>query len=134
MQTEKLIKEFNFKAVRSSGPGGQHVNKTATKIELSFNIITSKGLTNSEKEILKQKLGSRISNDGNITLQCSSTRSQYRNKAIAIERILELLKLNVKAAKPRRKTKPSKGAIERRLKAKRTQALKKSNRKSPRID
>ena len=134
MQIETLIKEFNFKAIRSGGPGGQHVNKTATKIELSFNIITSKGLTDSEKERLKQKLGSRISSEGNITIQSSGTRSQFRNKAIAIERILELLKLNVRVAKPRRKTKPSKSAIERRLKAKKTQALKKSYRRSPGID
>jgi len=134
MQIETLIKEFNFKAIRSGGPGGQHVNKTATKIELSFNIITSKGLTDSEKERLKQKLGSRISSEGNITLQSSGTRSQFRNKAIAIERILELVKLNVRVAKPRKKTKPSKSAIERRLKAKKTQALKKSSRRSPGID
>ena len=134
MQIEKLIKEFNFKAIRSGGPGGQHVNKTATKIELSFNIITSKGLTDSEKVRLKQKLGSRISSEGNITLQSSGTRSQFRNKAIAIERMLELLKLNVRVAKPRKKTKPSKSAIERRLKAKKTQALKKSYRRTPGID
>lgn len=134
MQIETLIKEFNFKAIRSGGPGGQHVNKTATKIELSFNIITSKGLTDSEKERLKQKLGSRISSEGNITLQSSGTRSQFRNKAIAIERMLELLKLNVRVAKPRKKTKPSKSAIERRLKAKKTQALKKSYRRTPGID
>jgi ribosome-associated protein len=134
MQIETLIKEFNFKAIRSGGPGGQHVNKTATKIELSFNIITSKGLTDSEKERLKQKLGSRISSEGSITLQSSGTRSQFRNKAIAIERMLELLKLNVRVAKPRKKTKPSKSAIERRLKAKKTQALKKSYRRTPGID
>lgn len=134
MQIEKIIKEFGFKATRSSGPGGQHVNKTASKIELSFNIKNSEGLTNSEKERLLLKLDSRISSEGTLTLQCSETRSQFRNKAIVIERAIELIKLNIKVAKPRKKTKPSKGAIEKRLSTKKKQALKKSNRKIIRLD
>ena len=134
MQIEKIIKEFGFKATRSSGPGGQHVNKTASKIELSFNIKNSEGLTNSEKERLLLKLDSRISSEGTLTLQCSETRSQFRNKAIVIERAIELIKLNIKVAKPRKKTKPSKGAMEKRLSTKKKQALKKSNRKIIRLD
>jgi len=134
MHTETLIKELSFKAVRSSGPGGQHVNKTATKVEVSFLITTSEALSEVEKERLLAKLATRISSEGTITLQCGETRSQSRNKAIVIERLLALLKENLKVSKPRKKTKPSKSAIERRLKAKKTQALKKSTRKPPSVD
>jgi ribosome-associated protein len=67
-------------------------------------------------------------------LQCGETRSQHRNKAIVIERLVELLQKNLKVAKPRKKTKPSKGAIERRLKSKKENAFKKSNRKPPKIE
>ncbi len=134
MHTETLIKEFSFKAIRSSGPGGQHVNKTATKVEVLFNIEASQGLTPTEKERLKRKLASKISSEGNITLQCGETRSQHRNKTIVIKRLLELLEQHLKVSKPRKKTKPSKSVIERRLKAKKSQALKKSNRKPPKIE
>jgi ribosome-associated protein len=134
MNIDTLIKELTFKAIRSSGPGGQHVNKTSTKVEVSFHIASSEALTEAEKERLQIKLASRITSERVITLQCGETRSQSRNKAIVIERLLTLLKENLKVSKPRKKTKPSKSAIERRLKAKKSQALKKSSRKPPSID
>ena len=134
MNSEALIKELTFKAIRSSGPGGQHVNKTSTKVEVSFNLVTSEVLSEVEKERLQIKLASKISSEGFIVMQCGETRSQSRNKAIVIERLLTLLKENLKVSKPRKKTKPSKSVIERRLKAKKTQALKKSARKPPSID
>ncbi|MCB0465639.1 MAG: aminoacyl-tRNA hydrolase, partial [Aequorivita sp.] len=61
MNTEKLISELSFKAIRSSGPGGQHVNKTASKVEVSFNLETSEALSETEKERLRNKLSSKIS-------------------------------------------------------------------------
>lgn len=131
MNTEILISELNFKAIRSSGPGGQHVNKTASKVEISFNLDASQALSETEKERLHLKLSSKISSEGLIMLQCGETRSQHRNKAIIIERLIELLQRNLKVAKPRKKTKPSKGAIERRLKSKKEHALKKADRKPP---
>ncbi len=131
MNTEILISELNFKAIRSSGPGGQHVNKTASKVEISFNLDASQALSETEKERLHLKLSSKISAEGLIMLQCGETRSQHRNKAIIIERLIELLQRNLKVAKPRKKTKPSKGAIERRLKSKKEHALKKADRKPP---
>ena len=134
MNSEALIKEFTFKAIRSSGPGGQHVNKTSTKVEVSFHLVASEVLSQLEKERLLLKLASKISSEGFIVMQCGETRSQSRNKAIVIERLLTLLKENLKVSKPRKKTKPSKSVIERRLKAKKTQALKKSSRKPPSID
>ncbi len=134
MDIETLLSELHFKGIRSSGPGGQHVNKTASKVEVSFNLESSKALSEIEKDRLRAKIPTKISSDGNITLQCGETRSQHRNKTIVMERLLELLKSNLKRAKKRKKTKPSKNAIERRLKSKREQAMKKSNRKPPRID
>jgi ribosome-associated protein len=134
MNVDLLLKELNFKAVRSSGPGGQHVNKTASKIELTFDIVTSGALSEFEKKRLANKLGTRISQEGIIRLECSESRSQHRNKAIAIERLITLLKQNLRISKPRKKTKPSKNAIERRLKGKKERALKKINRKPPRFE
>lgn len=131
MNTEILISELNFKAIRSSGPGGQHVNKTASKVEVSFNLDSSEALSEIEKERIRLKIPTKISSEGIIMLQCGETRSQHRNKAIVIERLVELLQKNLKVAKPRKKTKPSKGAIERRLNSKKEHALKKSNRKPP---
>lgn len=133
MNTEVLISELNFKAVRSSGPGGQHVNKTASKVEVSFHLDASEALSEIEKERLHTKLSSKISSEGILTLQCGETRSQHRNKAIVIERLVALIQQNLKVAKPRKKTKPSKGAIERRLKSKKENALRKANRKPPEI-
>lgn len=134
MKTEVLISELSFKAIRSSGPGGQHVNKTASKVEVSFDLENSEALSETEKERLRHKLSTKISSEGIIMLQCGETRSQHRNKAIVIERVVELLQQNLKVPKPRKKTKPSKGAIERRLKSKKENAFKKSNRKPPKIE
>jgi len=134
MNVETLLKELKFKATRSSGPGGQHVNKTASKIELSFHIDSSEAISEREKQLLLDKLKSRISQEGIISLQCGETRSQHRNKAIAIERLIRLLTLNLTIAKARKRTKPSKSAIERRLKSKKGRSLKKTNRRPPKID
>lgn len=134
MNVELLLTELNFKGIRSSGPGGQHVNKTASKVEVSFNLDASNALSETEKERLRTKLSSKISSEGLIVLQCGETRSQHRNKTIVMERLVELLQQNLKVAKKRKKTKPSKGAMERPLKSKKEHALKKSNRKPPKFD
>jgi len=134
MKTDTIIKELTFKAVRSSGAGGQHVNKTSTKVEASLSIENSEGLTETEKERLKLKLKNRISSEGIITISCSDTRSQHRNKTLVIERMVALLQQKLKVAKPRKKTKPSKGAMKRRIKSKKEHALKKKFRKPPTIE
>ena len=134
MQLEILFREIKFKAVRSSGPGGQHVNKTSSKVEVSFAIQTSDALSDSEKSRLLKRLTSRISSEGILILSCGETRSQHRNKTIVLNRLVALLEENLKVSKIRKKTKPSKSAIERRLKTKKGQALKKTNRKPPTID
>jgi ribosome-associated protein len=134
MQLNILLRELKFKAVRSSGPGGQHVNKTSSKVELSFNLKNSEAIDELEKNRLAVKLGSKISKEGTINLQCGESRSQHRNKVIVIERLVNLLEQNLKITKARKKTKPSKSTIERRLKTKKEQALKKANRKPPKLD
>jgi ribosome-associated protein len=134
MNTEQILSELSFKAIRSSGPGGQHVNKTASKVEVTFTISSSEGLTETEKELLNKRLQSKLTSEGIIVLQCSETRSQHRNKKLVIERLLALLKQNLKVKKARKKSKPSKSAIEKRIKTKKQNALKKATRKPPKID
>ncbi len=131
MDSEKLLKEISFKAVRSSGPGGQHVNKTASKAVISFTITSSQIFTPLEKQRLLEKLKSRISQDGILTITCSESRSQHRNKALAIARLFKLLEKSLRVAKSRKKSRPSKNAIEKRIVSKKKNALKKANRKPP---
>lgn len=134
MQEGVILNELSFKAIRSSGAGGQHVNKTASKVEVTFNVVNSEGLSETEKQRLQVKLDSKITQEGNIVLQCGASRSQHRNKTEVIKRLLDLLRKNIVVPKKRKKTKPSKSAIEKRLKQKKNTALKKVNRKPPRID
>ena len=107
MDSAKLLKEISFKGVRSSGPGGQHVNKTASKAVISFTISTSQIFSSQEKQRLLEKLKHRISQDGILTITCSESRSQHRNKALAIERLISLLEKNLRIAKHRKKSRPS---------------------------
>ena len=131
MDSEKLLKEISFKAVRSSGPGGQHVNKTASKAVISFSISTTQIFSPIEKQRLLEKLKPRISQDGILTITCIESRSQHRNKALAIERLFRLLEKSLLVAKSRKKSRPSRNAIEKRIVAKKKHALKKANRKPP---
>ncbi|AXT56991.1 aminoacyl-tRNA hydrolase [Aquimarina sp. MMG015] len=131
MNTAIIINELKFKAVRSSGAGGQHVNKVSSKVELVFNILDSKGLTDEEKLRITQKLTSRITKSGELILNCGDTRSQHRNKELVISRCLDILKASLLAPKPRKRSKPTKSSIKKRLESKKRQALKKSNRRKP---
>lgn len=133
MQTnpKNLLKESVYKALPSRGKGGQHVNKTATKIELSFDVLGSSFLTAEEKDILFKKLSSKISDDGILRIISSEQRSQFANKKKAQERLIEMIE---KALKPRRKRKatiPSKESKEKRLKVKKIIGEKKQARKKP---
>lgn len=134
MNTEVLLNELEFSAVRSSGPGGQHVNKTSSKIVLHFNLNMSEALSSNEKDMLRERIPNRISADGMIVMSCSDTRSQHRNKARVISMLLELLERSLRPRKKRKKTKPSRQAVEKRLKEKREQAIKKKSRKQPPTD
>ncbi|MEO9511137.1 MAG: alternative ribosome rescue aminoacyl-tRNA hydrolase ArfB [Flavobacteriaceae bacterium] len=131
MDKEKIFKELNFKAIRSSGAGGQHVNKVSSKVELSFPVHLSEGLTYYEKERLLSKLANRLNKNGVFILQCDEARSQHKNKQIVIQRFFELLKKATEVPKKRKATKPSKSSIEKRLKSKKMDSQKKVNRKKP---
>lgn len=134
MNKENIIKELNFKATRSSGAGGQHVNKTSSKIELSFDLANSNSLKENEKNILKAKLASKLTKENVLILFCEETRSQHRNKDLAIKRFLNLIKTNLIRPKKRRTTKPSKGALKKRVETKIRTSVKKALRKKPKID
>nr|WP_299487185.1 alternative ribosome rescue aminoacyl-tRNA hydrolase ArfB [uncultured Allomuricauda sp.] len=131
MNKEQILKELRFKAIRSSGAGGQHVNKVSSKVELSFAAELSEGLTYTEKERLLSKLGNRLNKEGVLILQCDEARSQHKNKQIVIKRFFELLKTALRVPKARKRTKPSKSSIEKRLKSKKKAAEKKAGRKKP---
>lgn len=131
MNSSIILSEVHYKAVKSSGPGGQHVNKTASKVAVYFSISSSKGLSEGEKIRLLHRLSSRLSSENILVLQCSETRSQHRNKTLVTKRLLQLLEDHRKPKKKRLKTKPSRSATEKRLREKKGRALKKSNRKPP---
>lgn len=134
MNENLVLRELLFKAVRSSGPGGQHVNKTSSKVEVQFDLLNSDALTESEKGRLHNKLKNRVNSEGILVLQCGESRSQHRNKSLVIQRLLDLLRDNLRTAKPRKKSKPSRSAIEKRLRSKQHRALKKKDRRPPKID
>ncbi len=133
MNIAELIRELTFKATRSSGAGGQHVNKVSSKIELSFDIKNSIGLSPREKELLSKNLAHRLTKNHFLILFCDDTRSQHRNKELAIKRFIELIKLNLIRPKSRRPTKPTKNSIKRRVETKKKNSLKKALRKKPKI-
>jgi ribosome-associated protein len=134
LNTTEIIKELHFKATRSSGAGGQHVNKTSSKIELTFDLENSLSLSENEKELLKAKLSSKLTKENILILFCEETRSQHRNKDIAIKRFLRLLKTNLIRPKRRRITRPSIGAMTRRVETKKRTSFKKALRKKPNFD
>ena len=129
-----LIKELEFKAIRSSGSGGQHVNKVSSKIELSFNLENSTTLSFEQKELLTTNLKTKLSKDSVIILQCDETRSQHRNKELVIRRFIHLIKNNLTVQKKRKPTKIPNSVKLKRLKSKRLHADKKVNRKKPDLD
>ena len=129
MNVAQLLKELKFKAVRSSGSGGQHVNKVASKIELIFDLHNSVGFTDEEKTVLLKNLRSKLTKEQILLLQCSESRSQHKNKEIVIERFLQIITNGLKVPKKRKATKPSKASIQKRLEKKKRQAYKKVSRK-----
>lgn len=131
METRIIIQELKFKAVRSSGAGGQHVNKVSSKIELFFNLEKSMGLTLDEKEIIKIKLENKLSKEDILILTCSESRSQHKNKELVIKRFIHLIKTALVKPKKRKPTKPSRSSIKKRLEKKKKHAFKKAQRKKP---
>lgn len=131
MDSDKLINELVFKAVRSSGPGGQNVNKVASKVVLSFDLIRSNAFSEEEKTLLRTQLSSKLTYEEQLLLTCDEDRSQIKNKEIIIKRFLALITKALVVPKTRKPTKIPRSVIEKRLKTKANNAWIKQNRKKP---
>ena len=133
MEKGKIISELNFKAVRSSGSGGQNVNKVASKVVLTFDVDNSEALSNEEKQIIKSKLASRLTVDSVLILNCDEDRSQLKNKEIVIKRFLEIIKKGLIIPKIRKATKIPKSVIRKRIKDKKNVSEIKKTRRKPEL-
>jgi ribosome-associated protein len=122
------LEEIQLRASRSSGPGGQHANVTASRIEAVFDVDASATLSEQQRALLRRKLGDRV------TAVAQDARSQARNRELALERLREKIAAGLRRPKPRRPTKPSRAARERRLEGKRRQSQRKAQRRPPSED
>jgi len=122
----QLIKqELAFTTSRSSGPGGQNVNKVNSKVTLKWGVVHSEILTEEEKEVIIKKLHSRITAEGMLMITSQDNRSQMQNKEDAIEKLETLLIKAFEKKKKRKPTKPSKGAVQNRIEKKKKNSEKK---------
>lgn len=131
MEKEKIIAELKFKAVRSSGAGGQNVNKVSSKVLLSFDLNASEALSEDEKLLLENKLSSRLTSEGILLLNCDEDRSQLKNKEIVTKRFLQIITQGLVVPKIRKATKIPKSVIRKRLKDKKSNSEIKQNRRKP---
>jgi len=121
--------ELVFRASRSGGPGGQHVNTSSTRIELLWDFARSRALDEAGRARLAEKLAARLDADGNLRVVASDRRSQQQNRAAAEERLAELVRRALVVPKTRKATKPSRAAKEKRLAEKRRRAERKERRR-----
>jgi ribosome-associated protein len=130
LEPSKIKSELQFKAVRSSGAGGQNVNKVSSKVVLSFDLKNSQAFSEEEKMRLETKLLSRLTSDLVLILNCDEDRSQLKNKAIVTKRFLDIITLGLHIPKIRKATKIPKSVIRKRIKDKKNVSeIKKSRRK-----
>lgn len=123
------LAELEYRASRSGGPGGQHVNTSSTRIEVRWNVRDSPSLNEEQRTLLLQRLATRLDRGGTLRLVSGARRSQLQNRETVTERLRETLAAALVRRRPRRKTRPSRGAVERRLEAKRRQSRKKQERR-----
>lgn len=124
-----LDHELKFSFSRSSGPGGQHVNKVNTKVELRFSIDQSQKLNEEQKQIIRTKLSSKINQEGELILVVQEKRSQIQNKALAIEKFYTMINIALTPRKKRLRSRATRASKEKRLQLKKEQSEKKSRRK-----
>ena len=124
-------RELAFRASRSGGPGGQHVNTSSTRVEVLWNVARSRVITEAQRQRLEEKLASRLDAEGNVRVVGSAYRSQARNRDDAEQRLAALIRRALMVPKARRKTRPSRTSIERRLRSKKLDSEKKRERRKP---
>lgn len=121
--------ELAYRATRSGGPGGQHVNTSSTRVELVWDVDASPSLSDEQRARIREKLANRISGDGTLLLAASEHRSQHQNKEAVTERFVELVRQALVVPKKRKKTRPTAASREERLRAKKHRSeVKKSRR------
>lgn len=125
------LSELSYRFARSSGPGGQHVQRTETKVELLFDLANSPSLTDAQRELARARLSSRLDSEGVLHLTSQAGRSQLENRFDVTERFQRLLASALKPSKRRKPTRPSAAARRRRLEAKRRRAETKQRRRPP---
>ncbi len=128
------IDELSVQASRASGPGGQHVNKTSTRVEVRWNVRQSPSLTEPQRERLLHKLANRIDSRGALRVVSSSGRSQLRNREVAIARLNQLVRAALHQPRPRKRTKPTRASVEQRLAEKKKRSEIKVRRRPPKAD
>jgi len=126
--------ELRFEASTSSGPGGQHVNRSRTRVTLLFDVRASTTLTAEQKRRVRQKLATRIDREGRVRVRCGRHRSQAMNREETVRRFTELIRKALHRERRRIATRPSKAARKRRLKEKRKRADTKRRRQAPSAD
>lgn len=126
--------ELEERHIRASGPGGQHVNKASTAIQLRFDVMRSKSLPDVVKSRLRRLAGSRMTKDGVIVFEAGNSRSQERNRQDARDRLARLIERATHAPKPRKKSRPSLSSIRKQKAAKAQQGQKKALRQAPKIE
>jgi ribosome-associated protein len=134
MDKLKIISELQYKAVRSSGAGGQNVNKVSSKVVLSFHLKNSQGLSEEEKILLEQNISNRLTTDLILQLNCDEDRSQLKNKELVTKRFLQIIKKGLEIPKERKATRVPKGVIRKRIKDKKSVSQVKQNRKKPNLE
>jgi len=125
------LAELDVSFSRSGGPGGQHANTSSTKVELRWDLEASSALTPPQKQLLRSRLGSRLTDEGVLVLQSSEQRSQTRNREAAVARLVALLSDALRVSPTRRPTRPTRAARQRRLEAKRRRGDTKALRRPP---
>ena len=128
------IAELDYRATRSGGPGGQHVNTSSTRVEVWWDVATSPTLSEEQRARLLERLASRLDGEGRLRVVASDSRSQHRNREAATERLRELVAAALVVRKPRKRTRPTRASKTARLEAKRRRAAVKRDRRQPRHD
>jgi ribosome-associated protein len=126
--------ELSFRASRSGGPGGQHVNTSSTRVELWWDAARSPSLSGAQRALVLERLGTRLTDDGWLRLVAGTTRSQTQNKEETISRFREMLAKALTPVKRRKPTRPSKASKERRLSEKKKHSERKARRRGPERD